>query len=135
MFVMAFSLDSFLSNPSYNGLIHCRKDELAQIAGHCSLTYPKPILKKDLRILGLGKLVEQRLITLPVTSKPSELESTIGEEGSYEQRKTPPDKEESKKVDEWPKIPLTLPKYDPLSSASTESMHEARLKVHLECLV
>ncbi len=126
-----FNLGSFLANPSYNSLTSCRKDGLAQIADHFSLTHSKQILRRDLRALVLGKLVEQELIMLRAQAEPPELDKgTLGGEGSHEQEEAPPDRERDA-VDGQPRTPLTLPKYDPLWSVSTESMHEARLKVCL----
>lgn len=54
----AFDLESFLENPSLEHIDKCQIDDLVVIA--------KPILKKDLKSLVLGKLVELEVIMLPV---------------------------------------------------------------------
>ncbi|XP_027141960.1 uncharacterized protein LOC113747241 [Larimichthys crocea] len=80
-----------------------------QIAVHFNISFQKQILKRDLKSLVKGKLVELGVIVLPVLS-----DSPVPAEAK-----------------ERPRTPFTLPRYDPSSSASTDSLGEARLKVRL----
>ena len=113
-----FDLQGFLENPSYESFRSCRKDDLVQIAAHFSLGHSRQILKKDLQGLVLGELLERELVMLPV---PAVLRGVKDSRESVQ----------GVLAGEPPKTPVTMPRYDPLSSASTGSMHKARLKVHL----
>ncbi|KAK0144157.1 hypothetical protein N1851_017473 [Merluccius polli] len=123
---MATGFDSrgFLANPSYESFISCRKDELVQIAAHFGLGHPRQILKRDLQGLVLGELIEQELVMLPAQAEPTERLGTLGEKDSRESV-------QGVLAGEPPKTPVTMPRYDPLSSVSAGSIHEARLKVRL----
>ena len=61
-----FDLDNLLANPSLTQLDGCRKDELVQVANHFRIPFPKQILKRNLKALIVGDLVEQGVIVLPV---------------------------------------------------------------------
>ena len=138
-----FDLDSFLASPSLSLINCCRKDELAQIANHFSLIYPKQVLKRDLKALVVGKLVELGLIKVPVQTGSAVVEDgTLGEAaGSRPLEGDPPGNggvegasgEEDEREERPVTTPVTLPRYDPLSStlSSTGSKGEARLKVRL----
>lgn len=76
-----FDLDSFLATPSLSQIDRCRKDDLAKIAHHFSITYPKPILKRELKALIVDKLVELKLIVLPVQSESAVLDDGTLSEG------------------------------------------------------
>ncbi|KAM7409561.1 hypothetical protein PAMA_001172 [Pampus argenteus] len=80
-----------------------------QIAVHFNISCQKQILKRDLKSLVVGKLVELGVIVLPVL----------------------PDSPVPAEAKERPTTPFTLPRYDPPSSASSDSSNEARLKVRL----
>lgn len=60
-----FDLYSLLVNSSYESSLQCRKDELVQIAAYFGLKHPKQVLKKTLREMVLGKLVEDEPVMLP----------------------------------------------------------------------
>ena len=61
-----FDLDYLLANPSLTQLKGCRRDKLVQIANHFRIPFSKQILKRDLKALIVGDLVEQGVIVLPV---------------------------------------------------------------------
>ncbi len=129
----AFNLHYFLANPSLIQINSCCKDELVQIANHFSLIFPKPILKRDFKALVLGKLVEIGLIVLLVQSESATLKANSVE--SQKEEGTLPlvtaAARMSSGANDGLKMPLTLPRYDPLSFASTGSLDETRLKVRL----
>ena len=131
-----FDLDSFLASPSLTLIDSYRKDDLVQIANHFSLTYPKQILKKELKALVVGKLVELGFIEVSVPTESAVPEDgTLGEAaGSRPLKGDPPGggKEEGE-PEERPPTPVTLPRYDPLSPSlgSSGSTREARLKVRI----
>lgn len=110
---------------------------MIQIAHHFSITHPKQILKKELKVLVDKKLAEVKLISLLAQSDTNVLESGTQSQGAStrehgEESPVPPAVlKVSDEVDEWTKTPFTLPQYDPLSTGSTESRQEARLKVRL----
>lgn len=134
--MLLFNIEYFLGNPSLRLIDSSHKDELAQIADHISITYSKQLLKKELKALVVSKLVELRIIVLSVQSDPAVLEDGTLTEGAGS-RKLEFDPRGVQAVSavvgeyEQLKTPFTLPRYDPLSIASTGSRDEARLKVHL----
>ena len=111
-----FDLRGFLADPSYESFSICRKDDLLQIAAHFNVGHSRQILKRDLQGLVLAELLERELVMLPVPAGPTE-DSRESVQGVL--------------AGEPPKTPVTMPRYDPLSSTSTSSIHEARLKVRL----
>ncbi|CAJ1087392.1 uncharacterized protein LOC118469438 [Xyrichtys novacula] len=121
----SFDLDSFLLNPSLDQINKCRKDNLVEIAVHFNVLFAKSILKKELKSLVIGKLVELGVIVLPVLP-----ESPVCAPGSETAADYTAQREFSK-VSAQPKTPFTLPRYDPPFSGSTDSLGEARLKVRL----
>lgn len=137
-----FDLDSFLACPSLSLINSYRKDDLAQIATHFGLVYSKPILKKELKALVVGMLVELKLIkvTVPMESAVTEGGSLNEVAGGLPITGDPPTAGESAVLsgeegesDERPRTPLTLPRYDPLSPtlSRSRSKREAQLKVRL----
>ena len=118
----SFDLESFLGNLSLDQINKCRKDHLVEIAVHFSVPLVKSILKKELKTLIIGKLVELGLIVLPVIP-----ESPVCAPGAADYAA----QREASEVSEQPKTPLTLPRYDPLSPVSTDSLGAAKLKVRL----
>ncbi|XP_076608401.1 LOW QUALITY PROTEIN: uncharacterized protein LOC143333911 [Chaetodon auriga] len=133
-----FDLESFLDTPTLEQLNSCGKDELAEIADHFSLTYSKSMLKRDLKALIIGKLVDMEVLVLPVQSDDMHV---LGDG-------TPSEGVEAHKVEDEPqaaqvaatssggagvqtKTPHTLPRFDPHSPGSTGSRDEARLKVRM----
>lgn len=131
-----FDLDRFLASPSLQLVNSCRKDNLSKIAAHFGLSFPKQILKKELKVLVVSKLVELKLVEIPVQTKPSVVENVTlgGEARCLPLKGTPPksangeDGSSSNETLEVPKPSTTLPRYVPLSPASKE---QARLKVHI----
>lgn len=135
-----FDIENFLANPSLRLIDSCRKDDLAKIADHFSITYTKQLLKRELKALVVGKLVELKVIVLPAQSEPAVLEDGALSEvaGSRKLEGDPHGAQVVSGVegeaDERLKTLFTLPRfdpprYDPLSSASTGSRDEARLRV------
>lgn len=118
-----FDLNSFLASPSIKLVDSCRKNELAQIASHFGLTVPRQVLKKELKALVLHKLVEMKLVQMPVQTEPAVVEDVIlgGEAGRLPLEGAPPSKADieggsSSGGDlEREKPPAILPRYDPLS--------------------
>lgn len=123
----AFDLEAFLFNPTLSQTDNCRKDDLAQIANHFGISHPKQLLKKELKALVVGKVMEMEIVLLVQES--AVLVGSVS--GSLREG------EASQKVvvdphlasadgeigggDERPKTPFTLPRYDPVSFASTRS--------------
>ncbi|KAL3992385.1 DnaJ-like proiein [Sarotherodon galilaeus] len=122
----AFCLQHFIDAPSIEIINSCRKNDLLQIVDHFQLQVSKNLRKCDLKPLVVDKLVEAGVIQAPVlpvvSGVPSQAavveESQNGSCGDGE-------------GDERGKMPRTLPRYDPLSSGSSEGREGARLKVRL----
>ncbi|CAL8311023.1 unnamed protein product [Merluccius merluccius] len=68
--------------------------------------------------------MEQELVMLLAQAEPAELLGTPREKDSRESM-------QGVLAGESPKTPFTMTRYDPLTSVSTGSIHEARLKVCL----
>lgn len=118
-----FDISEFLLNPTYESLISCTRSMLFNIAAKLGVEYPKQILKRDLQNLIMEELEEQGLVTRlerPATG-------TVEDEGILLKEKTPPARE----AGSAPETPVTLPKYEPLSRGSSDSLCEAKLKVRL----
>lgn len=132
-----FNLETFVSNPTLGQIDSGRKDDLAQIASHFGISHPKQLLKEELKALVVGKLVEMEIV-LPVPESAVLVGSVGGSlregEGSHKVVVDPHMTSADGEIDGgdgWAKAPFTLPRYDPLSSASTGSRDGANLKVHL----
>ena len=134
-----FDLESFFAKPSIIQIDGCRKDDLAKMASHLSISHPKQILKRELKALVVGKLVELKLLVLPEQLEPAVLEDDIRPDkpGSVESQVHEPAGAQAVlslegEIGDRMKTPFTLPRYDPLSTASAgSSRDEARLKVRL----
>ncbi|CAI5662792.1 unnamed protein product [Oreochromis niloticus] len=122
----AFCLQHFIDAPSIEIISSCRKNDLLQIVDHFQLQVSKNLRKCDLKALVVDKLVEAGVFQAPVLPVVSGVPSqaAVGEEG---QNGSCGDGE----GDERGKTPRTLPRYDPLSSGSSEGREGARLKVRL----
>lgn len=135
-----FDLEAFVSNPTLSHIDSSRKDDLAQIASRFGISYPKHLLEKELKTLIIGKLVEMEVV-LPV-QEPAVLVGSVSDslcEGESSQKVEDDPHVASADGEiggayERPKTPFTLPRYDPLSSASTGSRDGVKLKVRLTCL-
>ena len=138
--VLLFDLESFLVVPSLSQVDRCRKDDLAQIADYFGVSYSRQMLKRELKAIVVSKLVELALIVLP-----AQADSAVPEDGTLTEevgrRKVEGEPKGARAdlgvdigVDELTKTLFTVPRYDPLSSASTGSRDGARLKVRLACL-
>lgn len=115
-----FDISGFLLNPTYESLISCTRSMLFDISAKLGVEYPKQILKRDLQNLIMKELEERGLVTRPATG-------TVEDEGILLKEKTPPATE----AGSAPQTPVTLPKYEPLSIGSSDSLREAKLKVRL----
>ncbi|XP_023180999.1 uncharacterized protein LOC111605866 [Xiphophorus maculatus] len=122
-----FSLEHFLADPSLELIDSCRKNELLQIVEYFQLQVPKQVLKGDLKALIVDKLVEIGVIKEPDLPEAAAVPSR--ETLSVEDFKDGPSAEAA--VSDRGKTPRTLPRYDPLSSVSSEGRDGARLKVRL----
>ncbi|XP_047201843.1 uncharacterized protein LOC124855795 isoform X2 [Girardinichthys multiradiatus] len=125
---VTFNLGHFLAAPSIELINSCRKCELLQIVDHFKLQVPKQILKCELKALLVGKLMEAGVIRvpdLPEAAVAVPIQSVLPEE--EHKHGSGMDSEGSAQG----KTPHTLPRYDPLSSVSSESRDGARLKVRL----
>lgn len=132
-----FDLEAFMSNPMLSQIDSCLKDDLAQIASRFGFSYPKQSLKKELKALIIGKLVEMEVV-LPVQESAVLAGSVSGSLCEGESNQKVEDGPHAASADgeigggdEQLKTPFTLPRYDPLSSASTGSREGAKLKVRL----
>lgn len=131
-----FDLEVFMSNPTLSQIDSCYKDDLAEIASRFGICYPKQLLKKELKALIIGKLVEMEVV-LPVQESAVLAGSVSGSLCEGESNQKVKDGPHAASADgeivggdERLKTPFTL-RYDSLSSASTGSRDEAKLKVHL----
>lgn len=88
------------------------------------MNHPRWILKRDLQELVLGELEEWALVTRPAQTPAA---GAVEEEGNLKLEETPLAHE----AENAPKIVVTLPKFQPLSAESSDSLREARLKIHL----
>uniref|UniRef100_A0A3B3WC71 SCAN box domain-containing protein n=1 Tax=Poecilia mexicana TaxID=48701 RepID=A0A3B3WC71_9TELE len=122
-----FNLEHFLANPSLELIHSCRKCELLQIVEHFKLQVPKQVLKRDLKALVVGRLMETGVIKEPDLPEAAAVPSHKAL--SVEDLKDGSSVEVG--VSERGKTPRTLPRYDPLSSVSSEGRDGARLKVRL----
>lgn len=59
-----FSLESFVSNPTLKQFDCCRKDVLCIIAAHYDIPVSKPLVKKELKSIILGGLVDRGVVLL-----------------------------------------------------------------------
>lgn len=134
-----FDLESFVATPTLDQLDSCCKDDLAKIADHFSIIFSKTILKRDLKALIIGKLVEMEVLVLPL---PSGVEipvfggDTMREEAGDHNLEDEPwvaqmSATASGGASVRAKTPRTLPRYDPLSPTSPGSRDQARLKVRI----
>lgn len=72
----------------------------------------------------LAELEEWTLVTRPAQPPAA---GAVEEEGNLQLEETPLAHE----AENAPKIVVTLPKFQPLSTESSDSLREARLKIHL----
>lgn len=119
-------MEYFVANPSFTQLDVCHKDELVQIANHFRIPFSKQILKRDLKTLIVGNLVEQGVIVLTARDELTVL-AVREVEGSQNLEAQAASGIEDK-VGERGKTPYMLPRYDP-SPASSGSSDEAQLKI------
>lgn len=92
------------------------------VAAWFQVNHPKHIFKRDLQELVLEELEDRGLVTRPAC------EEAVGmvEEGLKHPEILPACEAENAL-----KTAVTLPKYEPLSVGSSDSLHEARLKIRL----
>ncbi|KAL0196722.1 hypothetical protein M9458_005262, partial [Cirrhinus mrigala] len=125
----SFNLDSFIQNPTLGEFDKCRKDDLIQIAEHFQILVNKQNLKREIRQVIYDRLVElgifavdsvtpEELNPLGVTERPCGPE-WAGQNSDVAEGETEVE----------PKV--VLPPFDPISPASTDSVGDGRLKLHL----
>lgn len=87
-----FDLNSFLASPLLSVVDSCRKDDLAQIAIHFGLIVPKSVLKRALKALVISKLVQVKLVKIPVQTASTAVEDVNlgGEARRLQLEGTPP---------------------------------------------
>ena len=114
----ATAISKFFEVPSIDCLVRFRKVDLIAIADHYGFVVPEKVLKAELLVLVREGLVRERILSLQgeETGRPSDAKS------------------EDRAEEGVPRTPFTLPRFDPLSSASGRSDGTARLKVRLALL-
>lgn len=120
--------------PSFSVLNVCRKDELLQIASRFELTFPKTILKKDLKALIVDKMAELGHTLFSAQIDPAELDGAAAGKSESLGSGAPPsgasaDDQEAKEESRRQKTPFTLPRFDPLSESSIDPRRGTQLKV------
>lgn len=119
-----FDVDDFLANLTHESLISCRRSELLDIAARLQVSHPKQILKRDLQELVLEELEYRGLVTRPANEGGV---WTVEEGGRLQPEESTP----ARGTENAPKTPVTLPKFEPLSLGSSDSLREVRLKIRL----
>ncbi|MED6285422.1 hypothetical protein CHARACLAT_029145, partial [Characodon lateralis] len=128
-----FNLKRFLESPSLELLESCQKDDLAQISAHFCIYYLRQFLKKELRNLVVEKLVELGVLVFSEISVSSvaqpaltsaavaQSEALSSDEGGKKVLGKPPavSPDVDAEVGVGIKTPYTLPRFNPLSDASS----------------
>ncbi|KAI3355662.1 hypothetical protein L3Q82_004257 [Scortum barcoo] len=115
----------------------CRKDELVAIADHFQISVSKHLIKRELKAQVIGKLVEMNVFDLSAppdaaVQDESALSEAVCSRGEFPGAAAAPVSQGVDfRAEGRVKTPVTLPRYDPLSPASSASRDEARLKVCL----
>ncbi|XP_047222493.1 uncharacterized protein LOC124868900 [Girardinichthys multiradiatus] len=127
---VSFRLERFLADPSLELIDSWHRCKLLQIVEHFKLQVPKQVLKGDLKVLIVDRLVEVGVFREPDLP---EAASVLTQKAlSVEDLKDGPRVEAV--VRDQGKTPHTPPRYDPLSSVCSEGRDGARLKVRLASL-
>lgn len=128
-----FDLNSFIKQPSLEGLKKCRKDDFFHIAQHFEIPVSKTALKRDLKACLTAGLIDRGVV--PAENIPEKSGESL----------TPVADERSLSSDGEPVTPVvprrevgasfSLPKFEPLTLSSTGGSspprENARLKVRL----
>lgn len=119
-----------MSNPTWGELDSCRKADVMEIATHFQLSVQK-LLKREIKCLVVGKLLEQGTLVLPVVSdkhasspgEPTEAQPSVSEEHDCIQAHVKGAEKAGGKV--------TLPPFDLASPVSNGSREGAQVNVRI----
>ncbi|KAK0137154.1 hypothetical protein N1851_026651 [Merluccius polli] len=129
-----FELEAFVTKPTLDKIDNCRERDLEEIAVYFDLPYSRQLRKKELKALLVGKLMEMGVLVAEDGAPNKGEGSSLSPEGEPQGAGAAGEGEIM--AGEQMKMPFTLPWYDPLSTGSTGSRDEARVKVciaHLQC--
>ncbi|CAI5687993.1 unnamed protein product [Oreochromis niloticus] len=125
---MDFNIEDFIRAPSPEKFELCRKDDLLSIAAHFDIPVKKYSTKKEIKGIILQRLVELKIFTgsdVCDGNVPSVEQGVQPLKEDVGAMATPP------KIQVEPKVPPTLPRFDPVSPDFSGSNGHARLKVRL----
>lgn len=99
-----FDVDTFLSNPSYESLVSCKRNELLVLAARFQVNHLKHIFKRDLQELVLEELEDRGLVTRQAR------EVAVGK---VEEGRNHLEILSACEAENALQTPVTLPKYEP----------------------